>query len=60
MENFDKVVEACVGKLEGDEPYASMGWQEIVEWLNINWHYDSLRRMAMEFIGIISTFKNRN
>lgn len=46
MENFDKVVEACVGKLEGDEPYASMGWQEIVEWLNINWHYDSLRRMA--------------
>lgn len=46
MENFDKVVEACVGKLEGDEPYASMGWQEIVEWLNIDWHYDSLRRMA--------------
>lgn len=46
MENFDKIVEACVGKLNKEEPYDDLSWSEIVSYLGIDWHPDSLRRMA--------------
>lgn len=46
MENFDKIIEACVGKLEKEMPYVAMTWDEIVDELKIEWHPDSLRRMA--------------
>ena len=46
MENFDKIVEACVGKLNKEEPYNNLSWSEIVSYLGIDWHPDSLRRMA--------------
>lgn len=46
MENFDKVIEACIGKLNKEEPFSTMGWGEIVDYLGIDWHPDSLRRMA--------------
>lgn len=46
MEDFNKVIEACVGKLNKEEPFSTMGWGEIVDYLGIDWHPDSLRRMA--------------
>lgn len=46
MEDFNKVIEACVGKLNKEEPFSTMGWGEIVDCLGIDWHPDSLRRMA--------------
>lgn len=46
MENFDKVVDACVGKLNREMPYASMSWGEIVDSLGMDCHPDSLRKGA--------------
>ena len=46
MENFDKVVDACVGKLNRETPYASMSWGEIVDSLGMDCHPDSLRKGA--------------
>ena len=46
MEDFNKVIEACVGKLNKEEPFSTIGWGEIVDYLGIDWHPDSLRRMA--------------
>ena len=46
MENFDKVVDACVGKLNREVPYASMSWGEIVDSLGMDCHPDSLRKGA--------------
>ena len=46
MENFDKVVEVCVGKLNKELPYVDMGWSEIVDYLELDMHPDNLRKMA--------------
>ena len=46
MENFEKVVEACVGKLNKELPYVDMGWGEIVDYLELDMHPDNLRKMA--------------
>ena len=46
MENFDKVVEVCVGKLNKELPYVDMGWGEIVDYLELDMHPDNLRKMA--------------
>lgn len=46
MENFDKIIEVCVGKLNKEEPYVTMSWSELISYLGIDWHPDSLRRMA--------------
>ena len=46
MENFDKIVEACVGKLNKEEPFSTMGWGEIVDYLEIDYHPDNLRKGA--------------
>lgn len=46
MKNFDKVVEACVGKLNKELPYVDMGWGEIVDYLELDMHPDNLRKMA--------------
>ena len=46
MENFDKVVDACVGKLNRETPYAGMSWGEIVDSLGMDCHPDSLRKGA--------------
>ena len=46
MENFDRVIEACVGKLNKEMPYASMTWNEIVDDLEIEYHPDNLRKGA--------------
>ena len=46
MENFDKIVEACVGKLNKEEPFSTMGWGEIVDYLGIDYHPDNLRKGA--------------
>ena len=41
MENFDKVIEACIGKLNKEEPFSTMGWGEIVDYLGIDYHPDN-------------------
>ena len=46
MDGFDKVIEACVGKLNKEEPFSSMGWGEIVDYLELNCHPDTLRKGA--------------
>ena len=46
MENFDKVVEVCVGKLNKELPYVDMGWGEVVDYLELDMHPDNLRKMA--------------
>ena len=46
MENFDRVIEACVGKLNKEMPYASMTWNEIVDDLEMEYHPDNLRKGA--------------
>ena len=46
MENFDKVVEACVGKLNKEEPYYSLSWGEIADSFNLEYHPDNLRKGA--------------
>lgn len=46
MENFGKVIEACVGKLEGEEPFSVMSWQEISDSLGLQYHGDNLRKGA--------------
>ena len=46
MENFDKVVEACIGKLNKEVPYADMSWGEIVDSLGMDYHPDNLRKGA--------------
>lgn len=46
MENFDKVIEACIGKLNKEEPFSTMGWGEIVDYLGIDYHPDNLRKGA--------------
>lgn len=46
MENFEKIVEACVGKLNKELPYVDMGWGEIVDYLGLDMHPDNLRKMA--------------
>lgn len=46
MENFDKVVEACVGKLNKEEPFYSLSWGEIADSFNLEYHPDNLRKGA--------------
>ena len=46
MENFDKVIEACVSKLNRKEPFNNMGWGEIVDYLGLDYHPDNLRKGA--------------
>ena len=46
MENFNRVIEACVGKLNKEMPYASMTWNDIVDDLEIEYHPDNLRKGA--------------
>ena len=46
MQNFNKVIEACVGKLNKEEPFRDMGWSEIVDYLEMDYHPDNLRKGA--------------
>ena len=46
MDGFDKVIEACVGKLNKEEPFSSMGWGEIADYLGLDCHPDNLRKGA--------------
>lgn len=46
MRDFSKVVEVCVGKLNKEEPYCGMGWGELVDYLEMDYHPDSLRKGA--------------
>lgn len=46
MENFEKVIEACVGKLNKEDPYYSLSWGEIVDCLDMDYHPDNLRKGA--------------
>lgn len=46
MENFDRVIKACVGKLNKEEPYCSLSWGEIVDSLGMEYHPDNLRKGA--------------
>ena len=46
MENFEKVIEACVGKLNKEDPYYGLSWGEIVDCLDMDCHPDSLRKGA--------------
>ena len=46
MRDFDKVIEACVGKLDRKEPFNNMGWGEIVDYLGLEYHPDNLRKGA--------------
>lgn len=46
MENFDKIIEACCGKLNKEEPFYSLSWQELSDWLGLEYHGDSLRKGA--------------
>lgn len=46
MENFDKVIEACVGKLNKEEPFYSLSWGEIADSFGLEYHPDNLRKGA--------------
>ena len=46
MRDFDKVIEACVGKLNKEYPFSEMSWEEIVDYLGMNYHPDNLRKGA--------------
>ncbi len=46
MENFDRVVEACVGKLNKEEPFYSLSWSELTDSLGLEYHPDNLRKGA--------------
>ena len=46
MRDFDKVIDACVGKLDKKEPFNNMGWGEIVDYLGLDYHPDNLRKGA--------------
>ena len=46
MRDFDKVIDACVGKLDKKEPFNNMGWGEIVDYLGLEYHPDNLRKGA--------------
>lgn len=46
MENFDKIIEACCGKLNKEEPFYSLSWQELSDWLGLEYHGDNLRKGA--------------
>ena len=59
MENFDKVIEACVGKLNRKEPFNSMGWGEIVDYLELDYHPDNLRKGAY-FVKKYNDYLNSN
>ena len=59
MDGFDKVIEACVGKLKKEEPFSSMGWGEIVDYLGLDCHPDNLRKGAY-YIKKYNDYLNNN
>ena len=59
MDGFDKVIEACVGKLNKEEPFSSMGWGEIADYLGLDCHPDNLRKGAY-YIKKYNDYLNNN
>ena len=59
MDGFDKVIEACVGKLKKEEPFSSMGWGEIVDYLGLDCHPDNLRKGAY-YVKKYNDYLNNN
>ena len=59
MDGFDKVIEACVGKLNKEEPFSSMGWGEIVDYLGLDCHPDNLRKGAY-YVKKYNDYLNNN
>ena len=59
MDGFDKVIEACVGKLNKEEPFSSLGWGEIADYLGLDCHPDNLRKGAY-YIKKYNDYLNNN